>query len=189
MATLGVTFLGSYLALRGGEKKTAQGPPINASSKDEETFIQYAVVLPSLADELLTYIQGLFEECTGRREESENEGMRYIIRKQKHDDRYVLVKAELHCTYWARKAETSALESMSISGLRGTLSGFTVRLFSNLSLCPDSLYSIIVSSYIPQVTQHLVLFTVLLQELCNPCCSVRCHATHTVPLVSRSFPN
>ncbi|ERF69227.1 hypothetical protein EPUS_01184 [Endocarpon pusillum Z07020] len=40
MATLGAMFGSSYLAMRGGEKKTAQGPPINASSKDEETFIQ-----------------------------------------------------------------------------------------------------------------------------------------------------
>jgi F-type H+-transporting ATPase subunit k len=41
MATLGTLFGGSWLAMRGGEKKTAQGPPINASSKDEEAFIQY----------------------------------------------------------------------------------------------------------------------------------------------------
>lgn len=44
MATLGATFAGSYLAMRGGDKKTAQGPPINASSKDEEAFIQYACI-------------------------------------------------------------------------------------------------------------------------------------------------
>lgn len=42
MATLGSLFAGSYLAASGGEKpKTAQGPPINASSKDEENFVQY----------------------------------------------------------------------------------------------------------------------------------------------------
>ncbi|KAJ5473710.1 hypothetical protein N7475_003276 [Penicillium sp. IBT 31633x] len=41
MATLGSIFAGSWLAMSGGEKpKTAQGPPINASSKDEENFIQ-----------------------------------------------------------------------------------------------------------------------------------------------------
>jgi F-type H+-transporting ATPase subunit k len=40
MATLGALFGGSWLAMRGGDKKTAQGPPINASSKDEEAFIQ-----------------------------------------------------------------------------------------------------------------------------------------------------
>jgi hypothetical protein len=35
-------FAGSWLAMSGGEKpKTAQGPPINASSKDEENFVQY----------------------------------------------------------------------------------------------------------------------------------------------------
>jgi len=40
MATLGATFGGSWLAMRGGNKKQ-QGPPINASSKEEEQFIQY----------------------------------------------------------------------------------------------------------------------------------------------------
>ncbi|KAJ5807073.1 hypothetical protein N7474_010665 [Penicillium riverlandense] len=41
MATLGTMFAGSWLAMGGGEKpKTAQGPPISASSKDEEQFIQ-----------------------------------------------------------------------------------------------------------------------------------------------------
>ena len=42
MATLGAVFAGSYLATRGGDKKKEQGPPINASSKEEENFIQYA---------------------------------------------------------------------------------------------------------------------------------------------------
>lgn len=46
MAVLGTMFAGSYLALGGGSKaKTAAGPPINASSKEEGDFIQY--VLPS----------------------------------------------------------------------------------------------------------------------------------------------
>ncbi|KAL1962016.1 hypothetical protein VTN77DRAFT_660 [Rasamsonia byssochlamydoides] len=40
MATLGTLFAGSWLGLRGGEKKKEQGPPINASSKEEEQFIQ-----------------------------------------------------------------------------------------------------------------------------------------------------
>jgi F-type H+-transporting ATPase subunit k len=40
IATLGATFGGSWLAMRGGNKKQ-QGPPINASSKEEEQFIQY----------------------------------------------------------------------------------------------------------------------------------------------------
>lgn len=46
MAVLGTMFAGSYLAMGGGSKpKTAAGPPINASSKEEGDFIQY--VLPS----------------------------------------------------------------------------------------------------------------------------------------------
>ncbi|CAL5869444.1 uncharacterized protein PFLUO_LOCUS3673 [Penicillium psychrofluorescens] len=41
MATLGTMFAGAWLAMGGGDKpKTAQGPPISASSKDEEQFIQ-----------------------------------------------------------------------------------------------------------------------------------------------------
>jgi F-type H+-transporting ATPase subunit k len=43
MATLGTFFAGSWLAMRGGDKKKQQGPPINASSKEEENFIQYVV--------------------------------------------------------------------------------------------------------------------------------------------------
>ncbi|EEP77812.1 predicted protein [Uncinocarpus reesii 1704] len=39
MATLGTTFLGAYLAMPSSPKKE-QGPPIKASSKDEEQFIQ-----------------------------------------------------------------------------------------------------------------------------------------------------
>ena len=42
MATLGAIFLGSYAATGSGAKpKTAAGPPINASSKEEGDFIQY----------------------------------------------------------------------------------------------------------------------------------------------------
>ena len=41
MATLGTTFVGSWLALRGGDKPEQQGPPLNAKSKDEENFIKY----------------------------------------------------------------------------------------------------------------------------------------------------
>lgn len=41
MGTLGALFGGTFLATRGGEKKKEQGPPIVASSKDEEQFIQY----------------------------------------------------------------------------------------------------------------------------------------------------
>jgi hypothetical protein len=43
MATLGSLFAGISLSMRGGEKKKEQGPPINASSGEEEQFIQYAV--------------------------------------------------------------------------------------------------------------------------------------------------
>jgi len=39
MATLGTTFVGAFIAM-GGEKKAKQsGPPINATSKEEELFI------------------------------------------------------------------------------------------------------------------------------------------------------
>ncbi|KAJ5675709.1 hypothetical protein N7462_008606 [Penicillium macrosclerotiorum] len=41
MTVLGSMFAGSWLATRGGDKpKTAAGPPINASSKEEGDFIQ-----------------------------------------------------------------------------------------------------------------------------------------------------
>ncbi|KAI1176813.1 hypothetical protein F4777DRAFT_577719 [Nemania sp. FL0916] len=40
MGVLGALFGGSYLAMSGGSKKPASAPPINASSPDEEDFIQ-----------------------------------------------------------------------------------------------------------------------------------------------------
>ncbi|KAF7718099.1 Uncharacterized protein PECH_002436 [Penicillium ucsense] len=41
MAVLGSMFAGSYLAMGGGSKpKTADGPPINAASKEEGDFVQ-----------------------------------------------------------------------------------------------------------------------------------------------------
>lgn len=43
MATLGTFFGGTFLAMRGEKKKPAQAPPINASSKDEEAFIEYVI--------------------------------------------------------------------------------------------------------------------------------------------------
>jgi F-type H+-transporting ATPase subunit k len=44
MATLGTTFVGSWLALRGGSKpEKEQGPPINAKSKEEENFVKYGI--------------------------------------------------------------------------------------------------------------------------------------------------
>ena len=41
MATLGAIFAGSWAASGGAKPKTAAGPPINASSKEEGDFIQY----------------------------------------------------------------------------------------------------------------------------------------------------
>ena len=41
LATLGVTFGGSWLAMRGDGSEKSKTPPTNASSKDEEAFIQY----------------------------------------------------------------------------------------------------------------------------------------------------
>ena len=41
IATLGVTYAGSWLAMRGDGSEKAKTPPTNASSKDEEAFIQY----------------------------------------------------------------------------------------------------------------------------------------------------
>ena len=46
IATLSTLFVGSWAAM-GGKKADAQkGPPINASSKDEEDFVQYVYNLP-----------------------------------------------------------------------------------------------------------------------------------------------
>lgn len=46
MATLGTTFLGAYLSV-GGSKKTEQTtPPINAKSKEEESFVKCGHPLP-----------------------------------------------------------------------------------------------------------------------------------------------
>lgn len=44
MTTLGTTFAGIYLAMPAKTKEKESGPPINAASKDEEAFIQYADV-------------------------------------------------------------------------------------------------------------------------------------------------
>lgn len=47
IATLSTLFVGSW-AMSGGKKADAQkGPPINASSKDEEDFVQYVGHTPS----------------------------------------------------------------------------------------------------------------------------------------------
>jgi ATP synthase subunit K len=45
MITLGTLFGGSWLAMRGGDEQKKQGPPIKASSKDEEQFIQCVLSL------------------------------------------------------------------------------------------------------------------------------------------------
>ncbi len=42
MATLSTTFVVAALSIGGKEESKEQGPPINATSKDEEQFIQYA---------------------------------------------------------------------------------------------------------------------------------------------------
>ena len=53
MATLGTMFVGSW-AMMGGKKKVAsQIPPINASSKDEEDFIQYVTTYMALRNKPL----------------------------------------------------------------------------------------------------------------------------------------
>jgi F-type H+-transporting ATPase subunit k len=43
MATLGTTFVGAALALSGGKAEDKSQPPINAKSKDEESFVKYAL--------------------------------------------------------------------------------------------------------------------------------------------------
>ncbi|PIG79400.1 hypothetical protein AARAC_007634 [Aspergillus arachidicola] len=48
MGVLGSLFGGVYLATRGGSQPKQAAPPIQASSKDEETFIQYVLPLRSL---------------------------------------------------------------------------------------------------------------------------------------------
>ncbi|KAF2684264.1 hypothetical protein K458DRAFT_417855 [Lentithecium fluviatile CBS 122367] len=40
MATLGTTFVGAYLAMGGSSKADTSNPPINAKSKEEESFIK-----------------------------------------------------------------------------------------------------------------------------------------------------
>jgi hypothetical protein len=43
MATLGVTFAGAALSLGGKKAEDKSQPPINAKSKDEESFVKYAL--------------------------------------------------------------------------------------------------------------------------------------------------
>jgi F-type H+-transporting ATPase subunit k len=88
MATLGTTFLGSWLALRGGSKpEKEQGPPINAKSKEEESFVKYGDTPKteriyhgfgySYAGRELTCVQGLREEGSGRGRE---EALKFVNR-------------------------------------------------------------------------------------------------------------
>lgn len=76
MATLGSLFGGVWLSTRGGDKKKQQGPPINASSKDEEQFIQYVCRCFKIgvnqfddANDCSRYLQGVLEEHRGGGEE------------------------------------------------------------------------------------------------------------------------
>jgi len=90
MATLGVTFAGAFLAMGGEKKSKMDGPPINATSKEEEMFIAYVRNTPIFSNHLcrgclrmdtkayvvilgLTRfsIQGIHEERRGRGEEVE----------------------------------------------------------------------------------------------------------------------
>ena len=51
MATLGVTFALAGVSMGGSKKSQQQGPPMNATSKEEEAFITYVFILsPGLAD-------------------------------------------------------------------------------------------------------------------------------------------
>jgi len=40
MATLGTAFVGGYLSMGGSKKAADNSPPINASSKEEESFVK-----------------------------------------------------------------------------------------------------------------------------------------------------
>ncbi|KAL8732046.1 MAG: hypothetical protein Q9166_002998 [cf. Caloplaca sp. 2 TL-2023] len=69
LTTLGTTFAGIYLAMPAKTKVKESGPPINAASKDEEKFIQYADIPRPVAQRLpflkmsLRILQRLPEEC------------------------------------------------------------------------------------------------------------------------------
>lgn len=59
MATLGATFAGSWLAMRGDGSEKAKTPPTNASSKDEEAFIQYGSYLSNTPNQPLIDPKGI----------------------------------------------------------------------------------------------------------------------------------
>lgn len=78
MAVLGSIFAGSYAASGSGSKpKTAQGPPINASSKEEGDFIQYVPAGPTVPrlwrcwNLELTCIRNFLNEVDGGDKKSE----------------------------------------------------------------------------------------------------------------------
>ncbi len=73
MAVLGTMTAVTWAAVGGSSAKKAQGPPINASSSDEEKFIKYGWTDGRGADYLngnfANFLKGLLEECRRRREE------------------------------------------------------------------------------------------------------------------------
>jgi hypothetical protein len=78
MGVLGALFGGTYLAVRGSNKKPVQTPPINASSPDEADFIQYAKTRRNLGNDwMLTLGQELLEG--GRRERGEGEALNATV--------------------------------------------------------------------------------------------------------------
>src|SRR5271154_4342403 len=72
IATLGVTFAGSWLAMRGDGSEKAKTPPTNASSKDEESFIQYGSYLTSPSNQPLTNPKGNSLRAPNRRRRKRN---------------------------------------------------------------------------------------------------------------------
>lgn len=110
MTTLGTTFAGIYLAMPAKTKEKESGPPINAASKDEEKFIQYASMperkrlsrarFRDLHSQNRTdqYLQGLPEECGWGRE---SEG---LIRSK----RQVVKSSDLHSAVIPRTQRITA---------------------------------------------------------------------------------
>ena len=72
IATLGVTFAGSWWAMRGDGSEKAKAPPTNASSKDEEAFIQYGSYLTSSSSQPLTNPKGNSLRVPNRKRKKRN---------------------------------------------------------------------------------------------------------------------
>ena len=70
MATLGTTFAGAAFAMGGKEKAKEQGPPINASSKDEEDFIQYVHSLFPMAQAATEHMHREFLKNNGEEQKA-----------------------------------------------------------------------------------------------------------------------